>query len=141
MCSFILMDVLDAISDVCAHCCCESSCWFLILSSLVLNRTPSHICEFILTGVPVKGGIVHPYKDGFLGCSGKILPIPAYSIKVVQCSDVACCKLVEIYTLNSAYNEKKYAEILLRYRQLFVKGNVFIGEKGIFGAEVFLHYR
>ena len=31
-------------------------------------------------------------------------------------------------TLNSAYNEKKYAEILLRYRQLFVKGNLFIGE-------------
>ena len=31
-------------------------------------------------------------------------------------------------TLNSAYNEKKYAEILLRYRQLFVKGDVFIGE-------------
>ena len=46
-----------------------------------------------------------------------------------------------IYTLNSAYNEKKYAEILLRYRQLFIKCNVFIGERGIFGAEVFLHYR
>ena len=37
--------------------------------------------------------------------------------------------------------KKKYAEILLHYRQLFVKGNVFIGERGIFGAEVFLHYR
>ena len=44
-------------------------------------------------------------------------------------------------TFNSAYNEKKYEEILLHYRQLFVKGNVFIGERGIFGAEVFLHYR
>ena len=43
-------------------------------------------------------------------------------------------------TLDSAYNEKKYAEILLCYRQLFVKGNVFIGEWGIFGAEVFLCY-
>ena len=32
-------------------------------------------------------------------------------------------------TLNSAYNEKKkYAEILLRYRWLFVKGDIFIGE-------------
>ena len=31
-------------------------------------------------------------------------------------------------TLNSTYNEKKYAEILLRYRWLFIKGNVFIGE-------------
>ena len=44
-------------------------------------------------------------------------------------------------TLNSTYNEKKYAEILLHYRQLFVKNDVFIGERGIFGAEVFLHYR
>ena len=35
---------------------------------------------------------------------------------------------------------KKYAEILLRYKQLFIKGNIFIGEWGIFGAEVFLHY-
>ena len=45
-----------------------------------------------------------------------------------------------IGTLNSTYNEKKYAKILLHYRQLFVKGNVFIGEWGIFGAEVFLCY-
>ena len=45
------------------------------------------------------------------------------------------------HTLNSANNEKKYAEILLHYRWLFVKGDVFIGEWGIFGAEVFLHYR
>ena len=44
-------------------------------------------------------------------------------------------------TLNSAYNKKKYAEILLCYRWLFVKGNVFIGERGIFGVEIFLHYR
>ena len=35
---------------------------------------------------------------------------------------------------------KKYAEILLRYRQLFVKGDVFIGEWDVFGAEVFLRY-
>ena len=44
------------------------------------------------------------------------------------------------YTLNSTYNEKKYAEILLHYRWVFVKDNVLIGEWGIFGAEVFLHY-
>ena len=43
-------------------------------------------------------------------------------------------------TLNSAYKEKKYAEILPCYRWLFIKGNVFIGEWGIFGAEVVLHY-
>ena len=37
---------------------------------------------------------------------------------------------------------KKYAEILLHYmQQLFIKGDVFIGKRGIFGAEVFLHYR
>ena len=42
-------------------------------------------------------------------------------------------------TLNSTYN-KKYAEIFLHYRWLFVKGNVIIGEWEIFGAEVCLHY-
>ena len=47
---------------------------------------------------------------------------------------------MHVVTLNSAYNEKKYVEILLHYRQLFIKGDVFIGEWGIFGAEVFLHY-
>ena len=44
------------------------------------------------------------------------------------------------HTLNSAYKEKKYAEILLQYRQLFVKGNIIIGEWGIFGVEIFLCY-
>ena len=43
-------------------------------------------------------------------------------------------------TLNSTYNEKKYAEILLHYRQLFIKGDVIIGEWEIFGVEVFLCY-
>ena len=45
------------------------------------------------------------------------------------------------HTLNTVYNKKKYVEILLHYRWLFIKGNIFIGEKGIFGAEVFLRYR
>ena len=43
-------------------------------------------------------------------------------------------------TLNSAYNEKKYAKILLHYRQLFIKGNIFIGVCCIFGADIFLCY-
>ena len=40
------------------------------------------------------------------------------------------------YTLNSAYNEKKYVGILHRYRWLFIKGDVFIGERGIFDAVI-----
>ena len=36
--------------------------------------------------------------------------------------------VVYVYTLNSAYNEKKYVEILLHYGWLFVKADVFIGE-------------
>ena len=43
-------------------------------------------------------------------------------------------------TLNSTYNEKKYAKILLHYRRLFVKGDIFIAEWGIFGADIFLCY-
>ena len=63
------------------------------------------------------------------------LLMTAMSSLNVQYGLMSCC------TLNSAYNEKKYAEILLRYRRLFIKGDVFIGEWGIFGAEIFLHYR
>ena len=46
-----------------------------------------------------------------------------------------------ITTLNSAYNEKKkkYAEILLRYRRLFVKGDVIIGEQ-VYLVQIFLRY-
>ena len=44
--------------------------------------------------------------------------------------------LINTATFNSAYNRKKYEEIFLCYRQLSVKGNVFIGEWEIFGAEV-----
>ena len=43
-------------------------------------------------------------------------------------------------TLDSIYNEKKYAEILLHYRRVFIKDDVLIGEWCIFCAEVFLHY-
>ena len=51
-----------------------------------------------------------------------------------------CVYIIYVCTLNSTYNEKRYVEILLCYRQLFIKGNVFIGVCGILGAEVFLHY-
>ena len=54
-----------------------------------------------------------------------------------------CCKHFDLNTagtLNSAYNEKKYVEILLCCRQFFIKGDVIIGEWEIFGAKVFLCY-
>ena len=35
---------------------------------------------------------------------------------------------------------KKYADILLHYRWLFIKGNVIMSEWGIFGVEIFLCY-
>ena len=38
------------------------------------------------------------------------------------------------------YNKKRYAEILLHYRWLFIKGDVIIGEWGIFGVEISLCY-
>ena len=37
-------------------------------------------------------------------------------------------EIIAKITLNSAYNKKKYAEILLHYMWLFIKGNVLIGE-------------
>ena len=50
------------------------------------------------------------------------------------------CEVQNQYTLSSTYNEKKYVEILLHYRWLFIKGDIIIGEWGIFGAEIFLRY-
>ena len=44
------------------------------------------------------------------------------------------------YTHSTPPITKKYAEILLHYRQFFIKGDVFIGEWELFGAEVFLCY-
>ena len=32
-----------------------------------------------------------------------------------------------MYILNSTYNEKKYVEILLHYRWLFIKGDIITG--------------
>ena len=45
-----------------------------------------------------------------------------------------------LYPLNSTYNEKTYAESLLHYGWLFIKGNVITGEWGIFGVQIFLCY-
>ena len=53
---------------------------------------------------------------------------------------VHCTGVFNRSTLNSAYNEKKYAENLLCYRQLFIKGHILFSEWGIFGVEIFLHY-
>ena len=59
------------------YCCMHSYvCWMFqmvlvmfcelsaaeVLSCGVLNRTPSHVWQVTLTYVPVKDGIVHPYK-------------------------------------------------------------------------------
>ena len=50
------------------------------------------------------------------------------------------CTLHQVHS-TPPITKKKYVEILLCYRWLFVKDDVFIGERHIFGAEVFLHYR
>ena len=47
---------------------------------------------------------------------------------------------LEIYIHSTLPITKKYVEILLHYRQLFVKGNVIIGEWGIFCVEIFHQY-
>ena len=36
--------------------------------------------------------------------------------------------------------KKKCAEILLHYRELFIKGDIIIGEWGIFGVDIFFCY-
>ena len=44
------------------------------------------------------------------------------------------------YIHSALHITKKYAVILLHYRWLFVEGDIFISEWGIFGVEIFLHY-
>ena len=39
----------------------------------------------------------YPYVYGFLNCSGKAFPHPAYNAEVVQCGRVVCGGLVAIY--------------------------------------------
>ena len=74
----------------------------------------------------------------------KMAAYPIILCKLVSKSNTRVCqqnKMPICNTLNSSYNEKKkYAQILLCYRQLFVKGNIIIGEWGIFGVLIFLRY-
>ena len=55
------------------------------------------MCKIILIYVPIEGDILHSYVHGFLICSGKALPFPAYNVEVVQCGGVAYSGLVAIY--------------------------------------------
>ena len=54
--------------------CCH--CWFLALSSGLVNKTLSHIWQVILTNVPTESGIVD-YVDGFSDDSSKVVSLPA----------------------------------------------------------------
>ena len=56
-----------------------------------------YVEQVILIYVPIKGGIVHPYKNGILYCSSKAMPLPAYNVAVVQYGGVVCSGMVAIY--------------------------------------------
>ena len=78
-----MLDVLDGTSDA-VHTVVGSSWWFLIMSSGVSNRAPCHMCgRLLLTYVPVKGGILHPSKNGNLDCFCKAPRCPQFSSVVV----------------------------------------------------------
>ena len=53
------------------------SCWFLILSSGVVNRTLSQTWKIILTNVPVEGGVVESYINGLFDGSSKLCSLPS----------------------------------------------------------------
>ena len=48
-----------------------------------------------------------------------------WGVSLTQC---AMKIIIELFS-NSAYNQKKYAENFLHYRQLFIKGSIVIGSK------------
>ena len=66
------------------------------------------------------------------------------SIRTAKDHPVAKCYRSYNHTIDDytqlRLQRKKYAEILLHYRQLFVKCDVNIGGWGIFGVEIFLRY-
>ena len=72
-----------------------NSHWVMILSFGV--KSVPYVWWVILTCDPVKGGIVHSYENGFLDRSGKVLPLPSHSVKVVMCDCVACGEMVALY--------------------------------------------
>ena len=63
----------------------------------MLNRTPSNVWQVILNCFYVQGGTVNCYKDRFLDCLGKVMPIYALNVEVVQCVCVACGGTVTVY--------------------------------------------
>ena len=77
-------------------------------------------------------------KPKLIAYASKRLPEAAKDYSITELE--MCGLAINITTLSSTYNEKKYAVILLHFRWLFIKGNVFINEWGIFGVEIFLHY-
>ena len=85
--------------------------------SIITNLLPLYIYTFWFSSL-----IVEVTQDGNVV---SVTPEPLY--------------LQELHSTLSI-TKKNMQEILLCYRQLFIKGNVFIGEWGIFGAEVFLCY-
>ena len=77
--------ILPVIDGTSVDLCASHSCWFLALSSQVLNKSPSPYAWWLVRFYfPVKGGIVHPYKNGFFEGSGKVVPIPILNVEVFQ---------------------------------------------------------
>ena len=61
-----------------------------ILSPGILKSILSHIwCKLNLPIFLLSGGVVNPYVDEFLNCSGNAMVLPPYYLEVVLCGYVA----------------------------------------------------
>ena len=48
------------------------------------NFSVTNMCKIILTNVPVEGGIVYSYVNGFFDGSSKVVPLPTYYAEVLH---------------------------------------------------------
>ena len=56
-----------------------------------------YVWQAVITLVPIKVGVVHPYRNRFFDGSGKGFLFPAHNVEVFQCCDMACCRLMAMY--------------------------------------------
>ena len=79
--SIVHLDVTGIDVVLCTWNSCYS-CWFLILSSVVVDRIVTATRKVVLTNVPVKDGVICSYVYGVFNGSMEIVPFPTYCSEV-----------------------------------------------------------
>ena len=98
LCNLICPKCSRCASDALCTCGSWSTYWFFILSSGLLNRTPSHMHgRLYFPMFLLRVGFCTPKKVDSLMILPKILPIPAHNADIVHCGDMVCGWLMAMY--------------------------------------------